>query len=90
MLHNLYNDIFDKHEFFGNCSFDGCKPATVFLIICRCINGYFDICSLIMFQSKKKKKKRKNPLDWEQLMYYTTVCPLMARVSIKQGRKWKQ
>lgn len=89
MLHNLYNDIFDKHEFFGNCSFDGCKPATVFLII-FVLMVYFDICSLIMFQSKKKKKEKKNPLDWEQLMYYTTVCPLMARVSIKQDRKWKQ
>lgn len=58
MLHNLYNDIFDKHEFFGNCSFDGCKPATVFLII-FVLMVYFDICSLIMFQSKKKKEKEK-------------------------------
>lgn len=57
MLHNLYNDIFDKHEFFGNCSFDGCKPATVFLII-FVLMVYFDICSLIMFQSKKKEKEK--------------------------------
>lgn len=60
-----------------------------FLLSVVVLMVYFDICSLIMFQSKKEKK-RKNPLDWEQLMYYTTVCPLMARVSIKQGRKWKQ
>lgn len=58
MLHNLYNDIFDKHEFFGNCSFDGCKPATVFLII-FVLMVYFDICSWIMFQSKKKKRRKK-------------------------------
>lgn len=58
MLHNLYNDIFDEHEFFGNCSFDGCKPATVFLII-FVLMVYFDICSLIMFQSTKKRRKKK-------------------------------
>lgn len=58
MLHNFYNDIFDKIEFFGNCSFDGYKPATVFLII-FVLMVYFDICSLIMFQSKKKEEKEK-------------------------------
>lgn len=58
MLHNFYNDIFDKIEFFGNCSFDGCKPATVFLII-FVLMVYFDICSWIMFQSKKKRRKKK-------------------------------
>lgn len=78
MLHNFYNDIFDKIEFFGNCSFDGCKPSTVFLIICRCINGLFRYMFVNYVSIKKKKKKRKNPLDWEQLMYYTTVCPLIA------------
>lgn len=58
MLHNLYNDIFDKHEFFGNCSFDGCKPSIVFLIICRCINGLFRYMFVNYVSIKKNQKKK--------------------------------
>lgn len=61
MLHNFYNDIFDKIEFFGNCSFDGCKPSTVFLIICRCINGLFRYMFVNYVSIKKKKKEKKKP-----------------------------
>lgn len=57
-----------------------------FLLSVVVLMVYCDICSLIMFQSKKKKEKKK-PAGLGTAHVLHNSVPFD---SIKQGRKWKQ
>lgn len=56
-----------------------------FLLSVVVLMVYCDICSLIMFQSKKTKKKKTAGLGTAHVLHNSVPFD-----SIKQGRKWKQ